>query len=81
MMDDSEMFRVRVPCCSCGTIYFVECRASAYLDWKNGQHIQNAMPELSEGQRELLISQTCEGCFEMFDEDHAEVELNDEIAF
>jgi len=37
--------------------------------WVNGAHIQNAMPELSPAERELLISGTCDRCFQqMFGE-------------
>lgn len=32
--------------------------------WKAGAHIQEAMPEVSPGHREFLISKTCETCFD-----------------
>ena len=36
-------------------------------DWREGKHIQHAMPYLSADQRELLISGTCgDCCDEMF---------------
>ena len=31
--------------------------------WQNGEHIQDVMPYLSAGERELLISQTCDKCW------------------
>jgi hypothetical protein len=35
--------------------------------WRDGFKIQDAMPDLTPGQRELIISGTCEKCFdEMF---------------
>lgn len=38
-------------------------------EWQGGKFIQDVMPELSPGQRELLISETCETCFDsMFKE-------------
>ena len=38
-----------------------------YERWKSGVHAQNALVSLSDGERELLISGTCEACFdEMF---------------
>ena len=37
--------------------------------WRDGYKIQDAMPDLTPGQRELIISGTCEKCFdEMFKE-------------
>lgn len=32
--------------------------------WKSGTLIQNAMPHLSPGQRELFISGLCDSCFD-----------------
>lgn len=32
--------------------------------WANGENIQDALPDLNEDQRELLISQTCPECWE-----------------
>ena len=32
--------------------------------WENGEKIQNAMPYLTPGEREVLISGTCEPCFD-----------------
>lgn len=41
-----------------------------WFRWKTGTHIQDALPELSAGERELLISKTCEPCFDkMFGEE------------
>jgi len=42
-----------------------------FFDWHNGEgFIQDLMPYLSTGERELLISGTCGRCFdEMFPED------------
>ena len=37
--------------------------------WQAGEYIQDAMPYLSAGERELLISGTCDDCWEkMFGE-------------
>ena len=32
--------------------------------WENGKLIQDAMPYLTPGEREVLISGTCEPCFD-----------------
>ena len=35
-----------------------------YTSWENGSLIQDAMPYLSAGEREVLISGTCGKCFD-----------------
>jgi len=41
-----------------------------YEAWRNGALIQIAMPDLTPGQREFVISQTCDACFtKLFGED------------
>ena len=34
--------------------------------WEDGKFIQDAMPYLTAGERELLISATCGDCFDKF---------------
>lgn len=54
---------VTVVCWKCEKTINVKVNTSGYHDWKNGQLIQNALPELSRGDRELLISKTCDDCW------------------
>jgi hypothetical protein len=43
-----------------------------YEWWRRGMPVQNAFPEMSAGNREFLISRTCETCFDkMFEEKEA----------
>jgi hypothetical protein len=35
-----------------------------YEGWRLGMPVQNAFPEMSAGNREFLISRTCETCFD-----------------
>lgn len=35
-----------------------------FFDWDNGKPIQDAMPYLNASQRELMISHTCDECWE-----------------
>ncbi len=55
---------IDVTCIQCKKLYTVTCCADDYDDFKAGELIQNALPYLSEGDRELLISQICDSCFE-----------------
>lgn len=47
-------------------MYDISVDEDAYRNWQNGEgFIQDIMPELSPGERELLISQICDNCFSM----------------
>jgi hypothetical protein len=48
-----------------------------YIAWHNGKYIQDAFPYLTAGQRELMISNTCDTCWNKFfpeddDDEHNE---------
>ncbi len=53
-----------VQCWSCHKDHVIEFNRNDYLRWKDGWHIQNAMPYLNADERELLISGTCGTCFD-----------------
>ena len=40
------------------------CRHCGWIDWQEGELIQVALPTLTEGERELLISGTCDTCWD-----------------
>jgi hypothetical protein len=62
-----------VVCRMCGEIYPIEVDLEGYQQWKAGELIQNALPELSDEERELLISKTCDSCWnKLFPEDFDE---------
>lgn len=60
---------INAECNMCCRRYKVEVLDKDYEDWKNGEgYIQDLMPYLSPGERELLISGYCGECFdEIFD--------------
>lgn len=60
-----------VRCVHCGFLYTVYVDPMDIADWKMGSGlIQDLMPYLSDGERELLISGFCGSCFEqIFDLD------------
>ena len=53
-----------VPCAYCLDVHTLECDTIGVDAWQNGELIQNALPELSADQRELLISGTCGKCWD-----------------
>ena len=56
-------------CRVCGESSTLLVNTTDLARWKNGTYIQDAMPYLSVGDRELLISGTCDPCFDkMFKE-------------
>ena len=55
---------VMIECKFCQAFYTVPVDENAYNDWQNGEgFIQDLMPELSPEERELLLSKTCEECW------------------
>lgn len=62
---------VEITCPFCGEIHYVEVDRDHFTKWyRDGELIQNAMPELSATEREQLISDICPKCQEgIFGED------------
>ena len=54
---------VPVACRCCGGVYCLEVNTEGFACWQSGELIQNALPELSAEDRELLISKTCDTCW------------------
>ena len=55
---------VAVPCRMCDTVHDLTVNVEGFVNWQSGQLIQNALPELSADERELLISGTCDECWQ-----------------
>lgn len=54
-----------IQCRNCGVTYSLLYSREDMVDWLSGSlFIQDAMPYLSAGERELLISGICEKCFD-----------------
>lgn len=59
-----------VTCEGCEDIFTFSLDPKALEAWQAGVHVQQAFPELSDDERELLISGTCGACWEeMFPEE------------
>jgi hypothetical protein len=57
-------------CSECGINRQIEVPDDGYIQWQRGELIQNALPSVNIGDRELLISGICGSCFdEMFPEE------------
>ena len=55
---------IAVTCRMCQETTDLKVNFQGFVEWKSGQLIQEALPELSCGERELLISGTCGTCFD-----------------
>jgi hypothetical protein len=54
-----------IECKFCQSNFVVSVDVDAYERWQNGEgFIQDLMPDMSPSERELLISQTCDDCFD-----------------
>jgi hypothetical protein len=52
-------------CPMCGAVNVVEnVDFDHFAAWRSGKRIQNALPELTPSQREMLLTGTCETCWD-----------------
>ena len=65
---------VPTTCPFCGHTTYIQCDKDAYDRWGEGMSIQDAMPDMTPEDREMLISGICPSCWDdMFgDEDEDE---------
>ena len=70
---------ITITCRLCKVPYIINVTQEQLDKWKSGSLIQIVMPELSAGDRELLISQTCDDCWKAIfnEEDEIEKLFND----
>lgn len=62
-IETGETMQVSTACPECGDIGLTEVPRQGYLDWRNGELIQRAMPELSAERRERLVTGICGACW------------------
>lgn len=61
--DDKALIQTR-PCHMCGKTHKILLDKDAFQAWYGGVHAQVAFPDMTPGQREILISGTCEPCWD-----------------
>ena len=76
MWESAKMrdYKLDITCESCGQLYILDVDKKDFNDYMyHVKYIQDAMPYLTAGERELILSKTCNTCynkmFEMEDED------------
>lgn len=66
---------LKINCSYCGHLFEVDVKEKDWKEYNKGKKlIQNCFPYLSASDRELIISKTCERCFD-------EIFKDDEISF
>ncbi len=64
MEDTKEKVGIDVKCWRCEGVSTLHAVLEDIWSWQDGELIQNAMPYLSATERELLISRTCDSCWD-----------------
>lgn len=52
------------PCVGCGKRSHIEVDLDSYVSWRTGTYIQEAFPNLTAGERELLMTGTHDACWD-----------------
>jgi hypothetical protein len=63
-LDDGTHVKLTGACVWCRKAQEVQVSSASFHKWRSGMHIQNAMPEVSTGHREFIMSGICEPCFD-----------------
>lgn len=73
---DGRMDTIEIQCLSCGSMNEIVCDPQDLQNWRDGKgYIQDLLHYLSDADRELLISGTCDDCFtSMFGSEEEEEE-------
>ena len=62
--------KIVIPCYICKKEYELEVKPADVKCFNEGAHVQDAFPYLTAGERELILSRTCNTCFDkMFEEE------------
>lgn len=65
MIENNRNKNINVQCVHCKKEYALFLNENDYSEWKEGNgFIQDKLPYLTAGERELLISGTCDSCFD-----------------
>ncbi len=61
----SETIKVTTkPCMECGKTSTLTVPTTGYYQWRRGDYIQNALPELTPDEREMLITGSHPDCWD-----------------
>ena len=66
MIKDPMDLDIELSCNHCDYEENLSVSECDYIAWHNGKYIQDAFPYLTAGQRELMLSNTCDDCWQKF---------------
>ncbi len=69
-MTDPLDLELELECRYCDYKEVITVAEADYIAWHNGKFIQDAIPSLTAGQRELMISSTGDDCWNRFFPDY-----------
>lgn len=56
--------KVEVRCPMCGKQYTIIVPHDGFINWRNGDRIQDCLPTLSNAERESLMTGICDECWD-----------------
>lgn len=65
----NKIAKILIRCCKCGIGHPIEVQTNGLAAWLSGGLIQSCLPELEDDERELLMSNLCENCFDEITDD------------
>ena len=65
-MSDPLDLQLELECKYCDYEETITVHEAGYIAWHNGMLIQHAFSYLTDGQRELMLSNTCDTCWDKF---------------
>ena len=65
-MTDPLDLQLELECKYCDHEETITVPEADYISWHNGEYIQDAFPYLTAGQRQLMLSNTCDDCWNKF---------------
>ena len=63
-LDDEMKTAFTATCVGCNDLLYVVADSADFEKWEGGMMVQDAFPYLSASDREILISRTCEKCWD-----------------
>ena len=63
---ESWFVTVSTVCPYCGQEHNIKCNVRGLIKWRMGDYIQNALPDLTPAEREMLMTGICDECWNKY---------------
>lgn len=81
MTKEGQQVILSTSCATCGKDFDIKVETNDLAAWRSGALIQRAFPYLGKEEREMLISRTCNTCWDRLFEFESEDDEEDENVF